>query len=262
LKEKKLKRIVKRLTQGTIPLEGYQPPFNDLYYLILEKAHGDLRKYLQFLGAFDLAWCLRSLHHTAVAVSQLHRIGIAHQDIKPSNVLFFESDGSKLGDLGHAADPTISTINEMECPGDPTHSPPEKGYSDFGLTGFDRKRAADLFLLGSLIFFHFCDCSARHVIWPKVGNANRTTDFGADLPYYQKAFQEVLMEIEPEIQRKAGALSSDIMELIRILCEPDPIKRGFPSLPDSSQSRYSLEKVISKMDLLARRSELSLHELS
>ena len=44
----------------------------------------------------------RTLHHIAVGLQQLHGEGIAHQDLKPSNVLFFETFGAKLADLGCA----------------------------------------------------------------------------------------------------------------------------------------------------------------
>ena len=65
-------------------------------YIVFELASGDIRAEIERLPNFDLAWCLRSLHNATVGVQQLHSKDIAHQDIKPSNVLVFGMDGSKL----------------------------------------------------------------------------------------------------------------------------------------------------------------------
>jgi serine/threonine protein kinase len=39
---------------------------------------------------FDLAYRMRVLHNTAKGLNQLHVSQIAHQDIKPSNVVTFD----------------------------------------------------------------------------------------------------------------------------------------------------------------------------
>lgn len=44
------------------------------------------------------------MHQITAALRQLHGSGIAHQDIKPSNILFFQDDHTKLADLGRASD--------------------------------------------------------------------------------------------------------------------------------------------------------------
>ena len=103
---------------------------NPIYYLVFEMAKCDLREQVDLSRRFDLAFRLRVLHRAAVGIQQLHGDQIAHQDIKPSNVLVFPRDAVKLGDLGHAH------MRNEERPGtdhpiaaDPTYAPPEQLYA-------------------------------------------------------------------------------------------------------------------------------------
>jgi serine/threonine protein kinase len=69
-------------------------------YLILEIADGDVRSFLSTCNKIELAWKLRALHHIATGIHQLHAADIAHQDVKPSNVLVLGATISKIADLG------------------------------------------------------------------------------------------------------------------------------------------------------------------
>ncbi len=62
-----------------------------------------MRGHMDLSATLDLAWTMRMLHHVAVGLQQLHGVGIAHQDLKPSNVLVFSDFISKLADLGRSA---------------------------------------------------------------------------------------------------------------------------------------------------------------
>jgi serine/threonine protein kinase len=96
--ERNLDRVVRAITSGTITIN--EPSANGVVeYLIFELADGDVRSHLRFSADFDLAWRLRCLHHIATGLKQLHGCGIAHQDLKPSNVLVFAGTTSKLSDL-------------------------------------------------------------------------------------------------------------------------------------------------------------------
>ncbi len=98
-KEKGLRRVALILEAGELRLPASPLP---ICYIIFELAIGDARKQVAKLSAFNLAWTLRTLHHISVGLQQLHTHGIAHQDLKPSNVLFFEAFGAKISDLGCA----------------------------------------------------------------------------------------------------------------------------------------------------------------
>ena len=82
----RLSRIVRVLDSGSLPPQNGDAS-SVVEYLIFELARGDIRSFVSFGQAFDMAWALRTMHQTAVALRQLHSAQIAHQDVKPSNVL-------------------------------------------------------------------------------------------------------------------------------------------------------------------------------
>src|SRR6266851_917241 len=58
-------------------------------------ADGDVRKHLSPTQSLDIVWILRCLHHIATGLHQLHSAKVAHQDLKPSNVLAFRTARGK-----------------------------------------------------------------------------------------------------------------------------------------------------------------------
>ena len=77
-KNRKLDRIVASLADGIVKVPGNFGPLENVCYLIFEHGEGTLRNAVAQFTKFDLAWCLRSLHHTSVGLRQLHSAGIAH----------------------------------------------------------------------------------------------------------------------------------------------------------------------------------------
>lgn len=124
-KSKKLSRVVRVLDAGTIPSES--DAAGVVQYLIFELADRDVRAHVhRLIGDFDIAWALRTAHHVAAGLRQLHSIGVAHQDIKPSNILVFDGKHSKLADLGRSSDRgSASPHDQLACAGDKTYAPPE-----------------------------------------------------------------------------------------------------------------------------------------
>jgi serine/threonine protein kinase len=103
-------------------------------YIIFECAESDVREQALIDGRFDTAWALRTLHQVAVGVRQLHGRNIVHQDLKPSNVLLFETVGSKVGDLGSSTNKENSSPrDQFDVAGDRTYAPPDLlyGYNTF-----------------------------------------------------------------------------------------------------------------------------------
>jgi serine/threonine protein kinase len=133
-RDKKLSRIAILIDSGQYSPKNSAWP---VAYIIFELAKGgDARKQLAALKKFDLAWTLRTLHQISVGLSQLHHGGIAHQDLKPSNILFFEAFGAKITDLGCADTsdkPSQSPRGKEPIPGDPNYAPPELFYGDISL---------------------------------------------------------------------------------------------------------------------------------
>ena len=255
----RMSRVATAIADGSVSIPGYGP-VEKVAYIIFELADGDIRSHRDSLQTFDLAWCLRSLHNTAVGLAQLHRKGIAHQDLKPSNVLSFSQKGSKIADLGRASHREKQSATDLRrVPGDFGYAPPEQLYGYHLSSEFDRRYAADLYHLGSLIFFHFGNVSATEAM---IGNLAKTTgvpsyssDFRQDLAYWQTAFHDALEELRLDIARSASALTDDIILLARNLCEPDPNRRGDPLNIRQRYSQYGLDRIISRLDRLASRAE-------
>jgi len=155
-KGRRLRRVVTPLADGFVNINAGFGPLNNVAYIIFELAVGDIRGQIEKWQQLDLAWVLRSLHHSATGLRQLHSTGIAHQDIKPSNILVFTGEGSKVADLGRASSMHCdSEIDQLQMPGDFSYSPPEQWYGWRHSQEFSSRYLYDLFALGSLIYFYF-----------------------------------------------------------------------------------------------------------
>lgn len=257
-KSRKMRRVAQVLDAGQHKLPKQQIP---VCYIIFELAEiGDARKQLAVLKDFNLAWSLRTLHQVAIGLKQLHTHGIAHQDMKPSNVLLFEAFGAKLGDLGCAdlkTNASKSPRGGLRFAGDPSYAPPELFYSEISLDWNVRRLGCDLYLLGSLIVFFFTNgASTTALLKRKIAPAHLPStwphDYRSVLPYVRNAFEEALEELEPTIPE---VVRSDVLQLLRCLCDPDPKRRGFLEL---GASQFDLQRIISKFDLLASKAEYGL----
>jgi serine/threonine protein kinase len=251
----RMRRIATLLDAGEHRLPNNILP---VCYIVFELADaGDVRKYLATYKKFDLAWTLRTLHQIAVGLQQLHTHGIAHQDVKPSNVLIFRAFGAKVSDLGCAdvqERPSQSPRGTERFAGDPSYAPPELLYNEISLDWKVRRFGCDLYLLGSMtVFFFTGGVSMTGLLKSKIDSqhaaANWPHDYRLVLPYVRAAFEEALETIQTEISE---SVRSEIIELLRILCDPDPKRRGYVYL---GARQYNLERCISRLDWLASKAE-------
>jgi eukaryotic-like serine/threonine-protein kinase len=160
--EKHMDRVVRAIASGTLRIEGAPAGGVVEYLLILELADYDVRAHLARLGEIELAWILRSLHHIATGLKQLHSAGIAHQDLKPSNVLIFNQDTSKVADLGRASYlGHTAPHDELSWAGDISYAPPELLYGYVHTDWRTKRFGGDLYLLGSMVVFFFTGLSTH-----------------------------------------------------------------------------------------------------
>ena len=254
---RKMSRVVRAIDSGEVKLNGF-PGINNVSYLIFERADEDVRGKINGLLNIDLGWALRALHQIGVGMNQLHINQIAHQDLKPSNVLIFEEAGSKLTDLGRAWDQDMpSAIDKLAVPGDRGYSPPEFLYGQ--PIDNEARFLGDVYLYGSMIFLFFAQTSASTLLRMKSltgAHASLLTDnWDNDLPYLQHAFEESLQELSKNIGAVDKYFKDELIKIATELCQPDPRKRG----NHLSIKRYNLEKYISKFDYLARLAEKGRH---
>lgn len=231
-------------------------------YLVFEMADGDVRSKLDFSGNLDFAWRLRSLHDIAVGVMQLHKIDVSHQDLKPSNVLVFGA-GSKIGDLGRSVCRDLpGPYNHYSFSGDFSYAPPEIMYRVFDSDWRRRVFATDCYLLGSMVVFYFAGISMTallrkyipdHLSWERW-----TGEFASVKPYVLDAFSKSLNEFETAIVNPY--FRRHLRLLVEYLCHPIPEERGHPRSIGFLGNNYSLERFVSKLDLLASRAEYLLYQ--
>jgi eukaryotic-like serine/threonine-protein kinase len=252
-----MRRVVHAIASGTVrvnPIDKY----SIVEYLIFEMAQGDVRAQLDAHASFDLAFAVRTLHHVSVGLKQLHSRNIAHQDLKPSNIMVFPNErGAKVGDLGRSWSNDLSSpYDELRIAGDKTYAPPEFLYREIPSTTYRRRFGCDLYHLGSLAVFFFLRVHMNALLKEHLSPEHRFDKWGgtyADvLPYVQEAFANSMQEFSakvPELVR--GRLT----EMVKQLCEPDPSKRGDPINRHSDQTQHSLERYVSLLDFLAFKAE-------
>ncbi|WEK35883.1 MAG: lipopolysaccharide kinase InaA family protein [Candidatus Pseudobacter hemicellulosilyticus] len=261
---KKMDKVVSIIGSGQFIPEENNPGGYPISYFIFELADMTIRDHvLNEVILIDNACLMRSIHNVAVAISQLHSAGIAHQDIKPSNILLFNKDGhSKVADLGRAESVAKQSLFfEHVIAGDPLYAPPELKYR-FTHPEWDvRRKATDLYHLGSLVCFYYTQCPMTSLYMTflpiQYHWKHWKGDYQSVLPYLKEAFVEALNFLRDCLEDKFTdpAISNEILSLVKFLCDPDPLYRGHPDNRNLVPNRYSMERFITILDRLARRFE-------
>lgn len=260
---RKLSRIVRSIDSGKIQVDPSDPN-STVQFIIFELADSDIRTYLDESNKIDSAWILRTMHQATSALRQLHTVKVAHQDIKPSNLLIFDQNESKLGDLGRAFDEEFrSPFDDLICAGDRTYAPPELIYRDaiYSNNSWHRRLACDMYLIGSLLVFFCTGNSMTHILLNRIDNAHHPKKWKGSyedlVPYLQYEFNRIVREICANTHTFQSC-SEDISTLISQLCHPDYKLRGNPKHIGNFARQFALEYYVSKFNLLARRAEYSL----
>ena len=154
-KDKHMSRIVTAISHGEYRETGEIYP---VPYLVFEVASGSLKNFVQ-QKKLDMTWKLGSIHGFLVGLSQLHQSKIVHQDIKPSNILIFGNNVSKLSDLGNATkfDKKSPMWDKDGHCGDWSYAPIELLYGYCSPQWNTRRLGADLFMAGGIITYLITD---------------------------------------------------------------------------------------------------------
>lgn len=238
-------------------------PLGLVKYILFERADEDVRSYLDKGYADEIHQRFVGLRHAAIGVRELHGMRIAHQDLKPSNVLVFgceeASHETKLGDLGRASlDGELAIHDESHVAGAYAYSPPELLYGQVALDFYNRRQACDLYQFGCLIAFVIAGTSINQEWNARLTPSERWQTWGD--PYsviYPKvrqvmndAFDETESRIDPSIRLEVGAL-------IRDLCDPDPEARGKVLQGRSGSRVMILSRLITRLNVLERKTRIS-----
>lgn len=251
-RDKGMSRVVRIITNGTLVRPEYAHAVN---YIIFEPADGDIRHALDRMPSLDVAWALNACHHAAVGLSQLHAALMAHQDIKPSNLLVFDGGKeAKLADLGRSSQVgQVAPHDASRIRGDRTYAPPELLYGEIDPDWSVRCQACDVYLLGSLILFMFTRTQTTAEIVRRLPTPMRPRiwrgTYREVLPYVRDAFDEVAEEFAAQV---VGTGAAELSERFRELCDPDPRLRGDPKERARGRNPYNLRRTISRLDVLRR----------
>jgi eukaryotic-like serine/threonine-protein kinase len=238
---RKLRRVIRAVDFGSVAVPGSAFPVD---YIIFERAVGDLRDQMMAMDRINNGWRLRTLHQISVGLLELHNSGIAHQDLKPSNVLHVAPDDAKIGDLGRSACRDVQCpFDDDPVPGTRAYAPPELLY-DFAAPDFSRRRfGCDAYLLGSMVLYLFLGSGSTLLLISQLNEQHRPKawrdGFAAVLPYLRVAFGEVLSQIAPQL--KLAHPQGDLLRIVAELCEPDPALRGHPLDRNRPEMQYSLD---------------------
>jgi eukaryotic-like serine/threonine-protein kinase len=254
-----LDRVVHAIESGSIvPPSAH--PYGKVEYLIMELADGDVRGHLDRNPSFNTAFMLRVLHNVAVGLKQLHKAKMAHQDMKPSNTLILKGNtGAKIADLGRAwAEAFPAPHDSLAIPGDRTYAPPELAYGQVSGDNEVRRLASDLYHFGNLIAFVFARVHMNTLLVNHLASSHKPLHWGGTfaqvLPYVKTAFGAALADLGAALPQWPR---EELLTMVRELCEPDPDLRGHPLNRLGSQDKYGLDRYISTLDLLSRKSEIA-----
>ena len=260
-KQRRMDRIVVALEDGSVKVDD--TTLGVVNYLIFEWGDGDIRKRLALFQNFDVIWILKCLHHVATGLYQLHSAKVAHQDLKPSNVLVFDSNVSKVADLGCASiHGTISPRDDYEFAGDRTYAPPELLYRSLDPDWRRRRQAADVYHLGSMVTFLFCGTGMTAMILANMAPDHLYQVWGGSYSEVMAEIRDAFgLAIEQFSQCVPGEqLRKALREAVSQLCDPEPLRRGHPSNRTGSANPYSLERYVALFSLLAQRSAVEILE--
>lgn len=224
-------------------------------YLIFERAAHDVRSKLDLLVALDHIFVLRTLHNVAAALAQLHGVAVAHQDLKPSNVLVFDGKiGAKICDLGRSWSANDrAPHDDFPIAGDKGYAAIERAYQYTPTDESARRFAFDLYMLGNLVCFLFTKLNFSSLLIDSTTTAFRPlqaiksrTPYSQCIPHLLAALEFAVSKV---VQDLPAAISGEIRAALLSLCHPDPLKRGHPK---EYGRGYSLQRYVSLFDRLTK----------
>ena len=254
-KDKNLANVVVPISAGELINEKYPPPLNKVYFIIFEKAECDMRQ--AFLTFQTSAWkeFFKAIHHVCLGLEQLHMNGIAHQDVKPSNILHFEHYNSKISDLGRVTDDKgKSPFSNYFYPGDMRYAPIEVLYRVKYPT-FQHRYLSDVNAVGSLIYQTIMGTSLTTSLRSESALLNQhilNVGYDEALPVLTTAFSTLMSRFDDECKKIfKNIIAESIVTVVKEMCHPDYRLRGSPKI-NSAPYKFNMRRYSGKLSSINR----------
>ncbi len=259
-RQRKLGRIVQVIESNRVERDPAAPPvLRHVPFLIFELAEGDIRDSVDLSKAVSDQWRFQILHQTTLALLQLHKEQIAHQDLKPSNVLLFSDQQLKLGDLGRSSLRGKPAPHDgLAVAGAHNYAPFEQSYSYLSADWIERRLSTDVFHLGCLVVFSFTNICLPEYVLSKLAEPYRPSNWGDSyelvIVHIQAAIAEALAELSSDFPER---FRTELTDIVRDLCHPDPTKRGRTGVElKISTGQLWLERYVSRFDILEKKARI------
>jgi serine/threonine protein kinase len=234
---------------------------------VLERADQCLDELLLYRQSLDWGAKLALYRQAVLGIHQMHLAHVAHRDSKAENCLVFLRPRNhvdvKLSDLGRSRDlrqaGAAKPSDYQWGRGDPSFAPPEM----FWLLGTDTPechRRADLYGIGSILYEvatgQGLTAAALGSGVPYLHRAaawtptQREANYAAELPNLRAALDTAFDMLDSEVPTH---LRSYFLQLLRHLCDPDPIRRE-EVLRDGKHliTALDLQWILRKVDIMSR----------
>lgn len=255
-KHRKLSRVTQIYDHGVEIIDG-----KPVHFIVCEFADKSLRTYHPpGQSNIPLYERLTALRQTASALVQLHAVGVAHQDVKPSNAVYFEDGRIKITDLGSASCIHLPAPphDEERYVGQPNFAPYELLYTSGIDPQWQRRRyGCDVFLLGNLIFTSLVGGSLTALMLHAIPNQLLPAVYGGP---YREVIPDLLtahLLVGTFVNEMAPAsIAPDLTRLIEALCHPDPRLRGLGQISKEGERSYDLHRAVGTLNTLALRAKI------
>lgn len=268
----RMKHVVRCYETGEIELEEFGG-MGTVQFLIYELADESINKKISSFGKsiseLSLFERIKIMHNVANALRSMHTQNLAHQDIKPSNILSFKENNGKsifkLGDFDCAIKRTHLTLEEELKKQDDKYvgtfswAPIELLYGHIDTDWNIVRKGTDFYLLGSLMTFLITGRGMteliksklhRNLLWEREENKGNYTIL---VDKIEEAFQLALSDIASQIE--ITEFKEEFIQILIKLCHPNPRMRGEIKRFATKQRTFELIKIVSKLGILMAKSK-------
>lgn len=262
-KDKALSRIIHIIESGQAQAPHYgSSPEGTVFYFVFERANSDVREQISLGHNAHAVWNFRVLRDVALAIDQLQRVGVAHQDIKPSNILLMEPPEKagihKLGDFGRAVRKEVAGPHDVHVfPGDQRYAPLSAFYGLREAEWTDGRVSTDLYMLGLLACYLFSGANLTELqllAIPDVLKPGKWPgSFGDALPILVDVHARALEKIAPSFPEP---FRQELITIVKQLTHPNPTLRGDTKARARKGKPVGTEVFVSRFERLAKQAEI------